>query len=317
MGLPQLRSLAPKTRLSAVTHNNLSNGSHTAKMSPITLLFVLGIVIAGLLTGLFAFNRIRLNRANARLLEELLKEASPASERFFKKEDLEALPQPVQRYLATVLREGQPYLRTVRLQQRGEFRLGDATAPWKLFTATQHFTIDPPGFVWDAKIEMLPHLSIRVVDMYKHGEGTLQARVLSTISVVDEGPGVEMNSGELMRYLAETVWFPTALLPSSGVAWAPIDDESARATLAHRGTKVSLVFHFNSRNEVDRVFAENRHREVNGTFEPTPWTGHFRNYQVRNGVHIPLEGEVEWNLPEGNLSYWRGHLDKIEYVLTR
>jgi hypothetical protein len=230
---------------------------------------------------------------------------------------LEGLPQPVQRYLATVLREGQPYVRSVRLQQSGEFRLGDATAPWKPLTATQHFTIDPPGFVWDAKIEMMPLVSVRVVDMYKDGEGVLRAKVLSTVSVVDEGPGIEINSGELMRFLAEMVWFPTALLSSEGVEWAPIDDESARATLAHGGTSVSLVFHFNSRNEVDRVFAENRYRKVDGTFEPTPWTGYFRNYQVRNGMLIPIDGEVEWNLPEGNLSYWRGHLDEIEHKPAR
>jgi hypothetical protein len=32
---------------------------------------------------------------------------------------------------------------------------------------------------------------------------------------------------------------------------------------------------------------------------------------------IPIEGEVEWNLPEGNLPYWRGYLEKIEYEPAR
>jgi hypothetical protein len=294
----------------------LSNGGLLTKMWLRIFLFVTGLGIVGLI-GIFIFNQVRLNRANAKLVEELLAEASPDTERVFKKEDLEGLPPPVERYLATVLMEGQPYVRSVRLQQSGEFRLGDATSPWKPLRATQYFTIDPPGFVWDATIEMVPLLSVRVVDMYKNGEGSLRAKLFSTISVADEGPGVEMNSGELMRYLAETVWFPTALLPGAGVEWTPIDNESARATLAHRGTSVSLVFYFNSRNEVAHVSAESRYREVDGTFEPTPWTGHFHNYQVRNGLLIPIDAEVEWNLPVGNLSYWRGHLDEIEHEPSR
>jgi hypothetical protein len=271
------------------------------------LLFVLGLVVIGLV-GVLIVNKIRLDRANAELVEELLVEANLDTEKVFKKEDLDGLPEPVGRYFATVLTEGQPYVRRVRLRQSGEFRTGDAADSWKPFTAIQHFTTDPPGFVWDAKIEMVPLVSVRVVDMYKNGEGALRAKVLSTLSVVDEGPGVEMNSGELLRYLAETVWFPTALLPGEGVEWTLIDGESARATLTHRGTTVSLVFHFNSRNEVDRVFAESRYRSVDD---------YFRNYQVRNGMLIPIEGEVEWNLPEGNLPYWRGYLEEIEYEPAR
>ena len=191
--------------------------------------------------------------------------------------------------------------------------MGDATAPWRPFSAMQHFTVDPPGFVWDASFEIVPLVPVRVVDLYKAGEGALRAKILSTIPIVDAKPSPEMNSGELVRYLAETVWFPTALLPGEGVDWAPIDEHSARATLNHNGTTVSLVFYFNIRNEVERVFAESRYREVDGAFEPTPWTGHFSNYQVRNGMLIPIDGKVAWNLPGGDLSYWRGHLEEIEF----
>ena len=139
----------------------------------------------------------------------------------------------------------------------------------------------------------------------------MRAKILSAVPVADAEPGPEMNSGELMRYLAETIGFPTALLPGGGVEWQSIDEVSARATLEHRGTTVSLVFHFNGRDEVERVFAETRYREVDGVFEPTPWTGRFSNYQVRNGMLIPLDGEVAWNLPEGLLTYWRGHVEEI------
>ena len=73
------------------------------------------------------------------------------------------------------------------------------------------------------------------------------------------------------------------------------------------------MFYFNNRDEVERVFAEARYREVDGAFEPTPWTGRFSNYQVRNGVLIPVDAEVAWNLPGGDLTYWRGHVEEVEH----
>ncbi len=275
-------------------------------------LIIIGVLIVGG-GGVSLVGRARLEKVNAGHVEELLEDAEQDSCRFFRSEDTEGLPAPVRRYLSCVLTEGQPYVRTVRLEQKGEFRLGGREAPWKPFRAVQHFTVDPPGFVWDAKITVVPALSARVVDMYAGGKGTLRAKILSLFTVADAGPGAEMNEGELLRYLAESVWFPTALLPAEGVEWTSIDERSARASLTHNGITASLVFSFNDRDEVERVFAEKRYREVDGVFEPTPWTGRFSNYEERNGMLIPLDGEVSWNLPDGDLSYWRGRIETIEY----
>ena len=273
---------------------------------------VLGIIIVGLICVVH-ISKLRLDIVNAGFVNELLTNVSTQSCQIFSKADLLGLPASVQKYFTHVLSEGQPHIQTIRLQQSGDFRLGDMKAPWKQLNARQYFTVNPSGFIWDAMIKANPLVHVRVVDMFMAGEGSLRAKILSCVPVVDAKPGPEMNSGELMRYLAEAVWFPTALLPTGGVDWTPIDEQSAKATLEHCGTTVSLMFYFNSRNEVERVFAEDRYREVDGLFEPTPWTGHFSNYQVRNDMLIPIDAEVEWNLPEGDLIYWRGHLEKIEH----
>ncbi|MFB6155020.1 MAG: DUF6544 family protein [Haloferacaceae archaeon] len=243
----------------------------------------------------------------------LLADARRDSDRVFTAGDLEGLPDPVARYLETVITEGRPYVSRVTLRQRGGFRLGDADSPWKPLSATQRYTVSPPGFVWDARVEVAPFLPVRVVDAYEGGEGLLRAKLLSAIPVASSTPSPELNAGELSRYLAEAVWFPTALLPGEGVEWEPRDDSSARATLTHRGTTVSLAFHFDDRNLVERVVSEDRYREVDGAFEPTRWTGRFRNYADRGGMRIPLDGEAAWNLPDGDLPYWRGSVERVEY----
>lgn len=46
---------------------------------------------------------------------------------------------------------------------------------------------------------------------------------------------------------------------------------------------------------------------------PTPWQGRFWDYQLRDGMRVPLAGEVAWLLGEGPRPYWRGRIRDIDY----
>ena len=116
-----------------------------------------------------------------------------------------------------------------------------------------------------------------------------------------------------MRFAAEAAWYPTALLPSQGVSWQPVDDRSAYATL-HDGTVgLTMLFSFNEHGLIDTVAAAARGRTLGGRIVPTPWQGRFWNYQDRDGMVVPLDGEVAWLLPEGPKPYWRGHTTSLSY----
>lgn len=155
-------------------------------------------------------------------------------------------------------------------------------------------------------------MSVRVRDAFVGGDGTARVALFGAVPIAGAEPSPELNEAELQRYLAEAVWYPTALLPSAGVTWEPIDDRAARATLEHEGTTASLTFHFNGRDEVERVHTDRRYRRVDDGFEPTPWTGLWRGYEEHDGVRIPTEGEVVWHLPDGDLHAWHGRVSEIE-----
>jgi hypothetical protein len=89
---------------------------------------------------------------------------------------------------------------------------------------------------------MAPGLNAFVHDAYVAGEGVLHAEFLGLVPLADLRGTPELAKGELLRYLAEAMWYPTALLPSQGVRWTPIDDNAARATLTDQSTTVSLDF---------------------------------------------------------------------------
>jgi len=230
--------------------------------------------------------------------------------KIYDQREIEGLPEPVQRFFQTVLRDGQAIVSTVKLSQQGEFNLNETKDKWNPFTATQFFINQRLGFDWDARIQMAPGLNAFVHDTYVLGQGNLHASLLGLFTLADMQNTPELNQGELLRFLAEAVWYPTALLPSQGVRWEAINDTSARGTLTDGGTTVSLIFHFNPEGAIASIRADGRYRDK---LNAMPWVGRFGEYSIQNGMLIPLEGEVGWEHPEGLRLYFKGRITELNY----
>jgi hypothetical protein len=95
----------------------------------------------------------------------------------------------------------------------------------------------------------------------------LHAAVFGLVTVARVPSTPELAHGELKGFLAEAAWYPTALLPSQGVHWEPIDDASARATLADGAVRASLDFYFDRDGLIATVCAPSRHRMVDGALQ--------------------------------------------------
>lgn len=271
------------------------------------------LAIGGALAG-GALRWRGLTRARLAQLEALPQPPTPAT---YSVAELEGLPEPVQRYFRAALRDGQPIITRARLTQRGEFLQQEAEDGWRPFTATQTVRTGPPGFLWDARIASAPGMDVRVHDAYIAEEGLLEGALLGLVTLLHVSGTPEAAEGELMRYLAEGVWAPTALLPSQGVRWEPVDEAHARATLVDGETSVSLVFAFGADGLASSVFAPARPRDVGGEMAPTPWEGRFAKYVERDGMQVPAWGEVEWQ-PEGrHLPYWRADIVEAVYEYAR
>ena len=137
----------------------------------------------------------------------------------------------------------------------------------------------------------------------------------SAFAVAEESGAPELNSGALHRYLAEAVWYPTALLPQSGVVWTPITDRSALATLTDRGTTVSLEFRFDESGEVTGIYSPGRFGRFDGGYKRVPWEGHFRRYEVRARMRVPTHAEVGWYETGAWQAVWKGDPVDVRYEL--
>lgn len=227
----------------------------------------------------------------------------------FRHGDLAELPEPVQRYLKRSVPDGHPLIRTVCLKQTGEMS-PDGGEHWLPFEAVQYFTTKPPGFVWAARAQMMPLIWITARDKYTTGRGNMLIKPVSLFTLGD-ATGPEMDQGSLARYVAEAMWFPTALLPREQLQWQAVDDRSAQATIHDHHTAFTVTFFFNAEGDVVRVEGL-RFREDDR--QQHRWGGKVLAYGTFDGVRIPSEVEVYWH-PEGSgyQPYYRSTITAAEY----
>ena len=277
-------------------------------------IIIIGTLIIVCLGLAIIYGRSRWQSDTDKLRVKLTNGQQSIQPRTYDPKEIVDLPEPVQRYFKTVLQDGQAIITKVELSQTGQFHMNETEDKWHKFTATQLVIAQRLGFDWDAKIQMFPFINVFVHDTYLLGEGTLQASILGLFTVAKMHNTPELNQGELLRFFAEAVWYPTSLLPSQGVIWEAINQHSSRATVTDGKTTASVVFQFDTGGLITSMRAEARcYRVVGDKSMFMPWVGNLREYSVQNGMQIPLEGEVGWEHPEGLRLYFKGTITKINY----
>ena len=274
------------------------------------------VVVVGLglaYAAAFAFGAWRWSVASGELLAKLDAGRVPPTISRYHATELEDLPTSVQRFFRAALTDGKPIVTAVTLTQNGLFNMSATADQWKPFTATQQFTTARPGFVWNANITLFPGMPASVVDAFIAGNGLLRPTILGLFGLGTlQGTG-EIARGELLRYFAESVWFPTALLPSQGVVWQAADDTSAQATMTDGPISVTMLFRFGTDDLITSVSVEGRATTVGTATVLMPWECRMSNTQTRAGMHVPLTGEALYITPQGKKPYFKGTIETLAY----
>ena len=272
-----------------------------------------GLLVA-VVAGLAAFGSARwtsATQAQVALLEAAREPAPAGLNMVYDARELDGLPAPVQRYFRAVLKDGQPLITAATFELAGTINMSETGENWKPFTSWQRATVHRPGFLWNGSVSMLPGLAAlsraHVHHSYIAGVGRLHAAMLGLFTLAQVQGGGEIARGELMRYFAEAIWYPTALLPSQGVSWAAVDDSSANATLVDGPIGLTLLFRFDEAGLITSVHADARGAGVGKDMVMLPWDCSISNYQLRHGMMVPTRGEVA----KGGKSYFVGDLTSI------
>jgi hypothetical protein len=273
----------------------------------VTGLAGVAVVVAGTLSIATQLGRGISARRNTAGVDHLLDASRGAPAGIVTDQELDPLPEPVRRWLRWAGVVGRERVSIVRLEQRGEFRMGPDQR-WMPFIAVQHYTTNPPGFIWSVSMEMFPLVSITGWDRYQDGQGSIEMRLLSLIPVASKR-GDGLNQGAMLRYLNELMWFPTAAL-SPEITWEAIDDGSARATFTDAGTSVSADFVFDAEGQITTMTAD-RFNDARGKL--LPWSTPITGYGEFAGFRVPTAGSGVWHYESGDFPYIRLEITKIAY----
>lgn len=136
-------------------------------------------------------------------------------------------------------------------------------------------------------------------------------KILSLIKVVEEGPNEKINSGALLRFLAEIVWFPTAV-SNDYLQWQEIDPLTVRATLPTGEESVSGTFRFHENGDIHSFEAE---WYYGGGTDATQRRWHIEatSYKDFQSYRITHKAKVTWKLPEGNFTWLQLEVTEVEY----
>ncbi|MBC6605890.1 hypothetical protein H8B13_03580 [Hymenobacter sp. BT188] len=250
----------------------------------------------------FGVGRALVGRQLRQDARRLLRTSTDVTSSIYRETQLADLPAPVQRYFRHVLHEGQPYLRSVRLRHTGQFKTS-LDGDWGAISGQEYIIADPPAFIWQGTTSLF---SAR--DEYVAGRGQLLVRLFGLVPIV-YGRGPRYDQAELLRWLGEIAWLPTALLPSERVSWTAQDEYSATLTFTYQRQAISYLVRFNERNELVQCEAE---RYQSDTVR-LPWVGRFAEYQTIHGVRVPTQAEASWIVDGQPRPYAKFQLQELDY----
>lgn len=246
--------------------------------------------------------KIYISYVSKKEISQLQKYMMHAEVKKYSKDILIDLPPPVRGYFEYTLTPGQQYIQKVYLAHKGVFKTS-LDSKWIRIKGEQHFTTKEPGFVWIGKTALFT-----ARDMYIDSKGSIIVSLLHLFQIV-KGTGPHYDQGELLRWLGESVWFPTNLLPSDNLKWSAIDDKTARLSYIHEDFTISYKVHFDERGEITELETQ-RHMGEEGL---TTWRGKVSNYQTVNGMKIPMSIEAMWVINSQEHSYAKFDINHIEH----
>lgn len=259
------------------------------------LVVVASVALAGL-AGLFTATSRRFSRDVEADRRRLLDRPRPAHAPIVTAAMLAGLPEPAQRYLRYAGVVGRPMVDTVRVRQVCRMRPAPNGISFPL-VAEEWYSVEPPGFIWNATVPVAGIPVVRGRDGYIEGQGLMTIKAGSLLPIVDAA-GPEVDQAALTRHLSEMPWFPSSFLRDQ-VSWEPIDDATVRVSIVDGDLQASGTLTIDPEGRLVE-FRSERHAMIGDRFELRPWTAPTYAYGEFEGLRLPVRAGAVWTLPDGS-----------------
>jgi len=272
------------------------------------ILIATGILVGGTALALFAL-RV-LTDQNIDRVWELL-EAEPTGD-VFEEDSVDDLPSPARRYFLNAIEPGALVPATATMQMSGSIRLRPDSA-WLPFTARQ-IVCALRGFVWQAQVGA-GFTRVSGADVYAGRTGCSRFWLWRILPVACRR-GSDVARAAVGRLAIESIFLPSALLPSNGVRWEAVRDDTADATLEIDGENITLTLKVGPDGALRQVsMLRWRPRTCSGPAGYFPFGIDVHEEAEVGGYTVPVRFAASWNFgADDAFEYLRCTVDHIEFA---
>jgi hypothetical protein len=226
-------------------------------------------------------------------------------------EDIEQLPQPVQKYILYTGVVGKEKVQNLRIVCSGEFR-PDPQKGWVPMNSEQYNFFGNPSRYYYMKLKM-SGLPVAGLHSYRNAQAVMQIKIASLFTVAD-AKGDIMNKSETVTVFNEMCLAAPATLIDKRISWQTIDPLTVKASFSNNGVTITAMLYFNDKGEIINFTSEDRSMSADGkTYRQGKWSTPIRDYKDFNGVKLASYGEAIWNFPEGDYCYGKLNIQDIKY----
>ncbi len=201
----------------------------------------------------------------------------------------------------------------VELTQVGQMKRSLDAESWMAFTATQTISTRVCAFDWRAKAGPFGMISAR--DALENGEGCFDILAFGLLPIARAKHTPALVRGELMRYLAELAWAPSAILLNPALRWREEGRDTLAVSAGAGACASDVILSLDGDGRIAGSFAADRPRSASSPELPTPWRGRFSDYRLHGDIWLPFAGEVAWEIDGKDVPYWRGRIDRWRSVI--
>ncbi|GGG11389.1 DUF6544 family protein [Paenibacillus aceti] len=274
-----------------------------------TIIAILAVIIVGILI----FLNIPYSTTKAgfeRTVTEQLRN-SEATSNPFTLEDIEKLPEPLQKYFTYSGYIGTPKMSHMKIAfKQVDFMMSPDKPAIKIDYTQYNFVREPVRFAYiDTSMYGIPFEGL---DSYIDGHGGMKG-VLGKVIPLFNQTGEEMDQAALVTFLSESLVVPHAVLQDY-ITWESVDATHAKATIIYKGVSASGIFTFNEVGEPLSFTTEDRSLiSTDGMVQQVTWSAFFKDYKTIDGIRQPTHLQAVWNLEQGDLVYFDSDDFTIEY----
>lgn len=226
-------------------------------------------------------------------------------------QSISALPEPLQRYFRHCGYVGANWMNQVDIKWEDFFLKMSPTKGWLPLKCRQMNFVTEPSRIVYMKGKLKGFIPFEGRDKYQDGQGNLLIKLAKLITVGD-AKGKEMDEGEVVTFLAESLLVPSTVFQEY-LSWYEIDSNHVKGILTHHGKQVSGVFTFRDNGEFVRFDTDDRYMTEGKTFKKIGWSAMADDYREKNGIRFPTKLRGVWHLENEDFEYFKGTIAQLHF----